>query len=125
MPDAGLLARRGTLSALDAVAWAAVWEVWGETLPLNPAVAPESTPDKSASLLADTAQAPKKMISRTVSSIAPMDVAMATFRFAYASIAQTFYYPADKPATSALTSKWQPYADPDRKTLSDKGIRLC
>ncbi len=95
----GALANLGTFSAswLDAVAL--VRTDCGETLPLNPEVALVSTPDRSASLLADTAQAPKKMISKTVIAIAPTEMAIAALRLANGTMARTFYYPGAKVAT--------------------------
>ncbi len=67
-------------------------------LPLNPAVAPDTKSPRSASPPAETAQAPKKMIRSSATTIAPTEVSIAAFRLAYATIATPLYYSARRRA---------------------------
>ena len=83
---------------------------------VNPDVAVVSTLPRPASVLADTAHAPKKMINSNVTTIAPTDVSMAKLRLAYDTIARILYssmrpidsLPTPNPTPSPLTGEgWE------------------
>ena len=94
----------GTVSPSAAAAPVSDAADCGDTPPLNPEAAPDSRPSRSASPLADTAHAPKKIINSRHTTIAPMEVSIAMFRLEYPTIAATLYYSASGAANGLVCS---------------------
>ena len=97
---------------------------------VNPDVAVVSTLPRPASVLADTAHAPKKMINSNVTTIAPTDVSMAKLRLAYDTIARILYssmrpidsLPTTIPTPSPLTEEGWDEGEPRASSPNRPGF---